>query len=117
MQFEKVWIPKPLKQKDAIFGHIPFIGRPITLREIIYFVLALPIAVVLFFAGKSSMPIIPLIMFCISILIFIPLAAMLKVDGKYPEEILLGKLKYKKEANSLLHEKALDNAVSDSNTF
>lgn len=118
MQFDKVRVPKEIHQKETIAIHIPKINRPLTYRQIYFF---LPGFVLSFIIQYIWIKIFKLpdawddkifdVGLRIIVFIFVPfmitIISGMKRDGKYLEEILFRKVSYSKKSAVVLNEKAL----------
>lgn len=110
---DSVWIPKEYRQKEIIAFHLPIIKRPITARQVIFFVLGLPFGIALFFISfkllhpEALTDKIPIIMFSIAVPFGAAILSTKKDKGKYIDEIIFTKLSHKKTASMTLNEKSL----------
>lgn len=112
--YERNFVPKSIKNKEVIWGYVPFIKYPFTKRELIFFVIGCPLIFPAYHIYRFIAQPKEIIDFLIMgmILIFLPLITALlshvKPNGTYIENALINNLKYKKNAKVLINEKSLN---------
>jgi hypothetical protein len=103
---EKIWTPNEIKQKDVIVFEVPILKIPITSRMVRYFVPSFIFSLIVFFILSSIRSII--IQSSIGCIMF-PFVATIILnsprDGKYIEDILKTKIKYKSKSGIVFNEK------------
>lgn len=118
MDFDKVFVPKPIKQKEVIFMRIPWFGVAITKRQFVWFLMGFPFCIlsiiILVNIVRPTDITSYLIIFLVSLSfpLFTLLISHKKTDDKYIEEIFFQKRYYKKHSAVILNKKALSNYKS-----
>ena len=114
MNYNKIWIPKAIKQKEIIFFHLPFIKKAVTKRELLYFCLGIPLIFPFYYIfiqiiePKNKMDFIVISLMLLGIPIIISTLSHIKTNQKYLEDIVIGKINHKKNATIFLNKKALN---------
>lgn len=109
---QKIWMPKEIRQKEMVWGHI--LGRPITSRHLIFMGVGVLVGLVVF---MLSLPVekgpgfLEGIIARVALFLFFPLLGLLMCfpdkQGQYLEEKAFRTIKYKKNAGTILNDKAL----------
>jgi hypothetical protein len=113
MQLNRIFVPKPIKQKEVIWGYIPFIKKPFTKRELIFFALGIPLAIPFYFVYKFIFPpsdiagYITMYMTMLFVPIIITLLSHKKINGNYIEKAIFQKIKYQSGSSVKINEKSL----------
>lgn len=112
-KFDKVWMPRELKQKETIFFHIPVIKRPVTTRQLIYALPGAIIGIIFFLVYLKISPqfdiknMVIRVMITIALPILFSMFSNRKENGLYLEEKFIRRYRQRTKSKVLLNKKSI----------